>query len=115
VALNAPVDCVPLVALLPDQLPEAVQEVALLEDQLKVDAPPLTTLAGLAPSDTVAAGAVTGPEGEEVAGGIEFPPPQAASAAIAMHPPAQRIEQGTRLTPVRAQGLPLAIITQDFR
>jgi hypothetical protein len=33
-----------------------VQELALLEDQIKVDAPPLTMPAGLALSVTVAAG-----------------------------------------------------------
>jgi len=54
--LSAPVDCEPLIALLPDQPPEAVQEVALADDQLKVDALPLATVLGLALKLTVAAG-----------------------------------------------------------
>lgn len=87
----------------------------MLEDQLKVDDPPLTMLAGLALSVTVAAG-VTGPEGEELGGGIEFPPPpQAASAAIAAQPPAQRIRCGRAPTPVSQNGLPVAIATRDAR
>ena len=46
-------DLVPLVAWLPDQAPEAVHEVALVEDQLKVEPLPLVTLVGLALSETV--------------------------------------------------------------
>jgi hypothetical protein len=46
------VDAEPLIALVPDQAPEAVQEVALLEDQLNVALPPLETLVGLALSET---------------------------------------------------------------
>jgi hypothetical protein len=41
----------------PDQAPEAVQEVALVEDQLNVDAPPLAMVLGLALRLTVAVGA----------------------------------------------------------
>jgi hypothetical protein len=48
VALSAPVDCEPLVAKVPDQPPEAVQAVAFVEDQVKVELPPLATLLGLA-------------------------------------------------------------------
>ena len=48
VALSAPVECEPLVAKVPDQPPEAVHAVALLEDQVKVEPPPLATLLGLA-------------------------------------------------------------------
>ena len=40
-------DCDPLADLAPDQAPEAVQAVALL-DQLSVDAPPGLTVLGLA-------------------------------------------------------------------
>jgi hypothetical protein len=40
----------------PDQAPEAVQEVALVEVQFSVELPPLATLAGLALIDTVGAG-----------------------------------------------------------
>jgi hypothetical protein len=38
----------PLVGSLPDQPPEAVQLLALVEDQLNVAEPPLLTVAGLA-------------------------------------------------------------------
>jgi len=38
----------PLVGSLPDQLPEAVQLLALVEDQLSVEAEPLLTVLGLA-------------------------------------------------------------------
>jgi hypothetical protein len=49
------VDCVPLVALVPDQPPDAVQDVALLEDHVSVDVPPLLMLLGLALIDAVGA------------------------------------------------------------
>lgn len=49
-------DCEPLVALEPDQAPEAEHEVALLDDQLKVDAAPLAIVLGLALKLTVAVG-----------------------------------------------------------
>ena len=45
--------CVPPVATEPDHPPEAVQTVALVEDQVKVELPPLGTLLGLALSDTL--------------------------------------------------------------
>ncbi len=59
VALSAPVDCEPLVAKVPDQPPEAVQAVALVEDQVRVEVPPFVTLVGLALIVTVGAGAET--------------------------------------------------------
>ena len=49
-------DCVPVIALAPDQAPEAAQEVALLEAQVRVDALPLATVLGLALKLTVAVG-----------------------------------------------------------
>jgi hypothetical protein len=52
VLLSVPVLALPLVALVPDQPPEAVQLVALLVDQLSVEAVPLLTLAGVALSFT---------------------------------------------------------------
>jgi hypothetical protein len=55
-AVSAPVDWLPEVALVPDQPPEAVQEVALVEDQVSVEAPPLATEVGFAASDTVGTG-----------------------------------------------------------
>jgi hypothetical protein len=44
---------VPPVAIEPDHPPEAVQDVALVEDQVKVELPPLATLLGLALSNTL--------------------------------------------------------------
>ena len=54
--MTGPVLCVPLVALLPLQPPVAVQEVALVELHVSVDAPPLAIEVGLAVNVTVAAG-----------------------------------------------------------
>ncbi len=54
VAVRAPVDCEPFTGLVPDQAPEAVQEVALVEVQVNVELPPLATVLGLAPMFTVA-------------------------------------------------------------
>jgi hypothetical protein len=51
-ACSAPVDDEPLVALLPDQPPEALHEVALAADQLSVEPPPLTTVLGFALKST---------------------------------------------------------------
>ncbi len=45
----------PLVATAPDHPPEAVQEVALVEVQFKVELAPADTLAGLALKETVGA------------------------------------------------------------
>ena len=56
VALRAPVDFDPLIACEPLHPPEAVQLVALVEVQVRVEALPLATLEGLALSDTVGAG-----------------------------------------------------------
>ena len=57
--MSAPVACEPLTALVPTQAPEALQEVALTADQVKVDPLPLATVLGLAESVTVGAGEVT--------------------------------------------------------
>jgi len=48
--------CVPEVALVPDQAPEAVQLVALVEDQVSVELDPLWIELGLAEIETVGAG-----------------------------------------------------------
>jgi len=50
------VDCVPLMPLVPDQAPEAVQEVALAVDQFKVELLPLVMELGVAARLTVGAG-----------------------------------------------------------
>jgi hypothetical protein len=53
------VDCVPVSALAPDQDPEAVQEVALVADQVSVELLPLATVLGLAARLMVGKGCVT--------------------------------------------------------
>jgi hypothetical protein len=55
-AVSVPVDCEPPVALTPLQPPVAVHDVAFVEVQVKVEAPPLATVLGLAFSVTVAVG-----------------------------------------------------------
>ena len=59
VALSAPVDWLPLVALAPLQPPDAVQLVALVELHVSVEDPPLLTVIGFAVNVTVGAGALT--------------------------------------------------------
>ena len=54
--MSAPVLCVPLIAFAPLQPPEAVQEAAPIELQVRVEAPPLATDAGFAVNVTVSAG-----------------------------------------------------------
>ena len=49
-------DSLPEIALLPDQAPEATQEVASVDDQMSVEDPPLPTDTGFADSDTVGPG-----------------------------------------------------------
>jgi hypothetical protein len=55
VAVRADVAVAPLVAWLPPQPPDAIQEVVLVDDQVNVEALPLLTVLGLA--DRVTAGA----------------------------------------------------------
>lgn len=59
VAVSAGVVCEPAVASEPLQPPEAVQAVALVDDQVNDDVPPLLTVAGFAVRVTVGAGALT--------------------------------------------------------
>ena len=49
----------PLIGRLPDQPPDAVQTVALVEDHINVELPPLETLVGLALSATLGSMAET--------------------------------------------------------
>ena len=59
--VSAPVDSLPPeVALAPDQTPVAVQEVALVEDQVSIEDAPYATVVGVAASDTVGTGGNTG-------------------------------------------------------
>lgn len=59
-AVKAPVDAVPDVALVPLQLPDAVHDVAFVEDQVSVAAEPATTAEGATVSVTVGASGVVG-------------------------------------------------------
>jgi hypothetical protein len=54
--VSAPLDWEPLIALLPDQPPEAVHAVAFLEAQVRVELLPLATVLGLALMLTVTVG-----------------------------------------------------------
>lgn len=75
VFVNAPLDWLPEVALLPVHAPEARQEVAPVEDQVSVEDPPLATDAGLAASDTVGTGGGGGvPDTVTVADALALPP-----------------------------------------
>jgi hypothetical protein len=76
-AVSPPVDWLPLVAFAPANVPPvAVHEVALVELQVSVDVPPLSTVVGDAVSDTVAgAGLLTT--------GTDPDPPQAARSSAA--------------------------------
>ena len=58
-AVSAPVEVEPLAPFAPDQAPEAVQEVALLDDQVNVELLPLATVLGMAAKLNVGAGCVT--------------------------------------------------------
>ena len=77
VLVSATENSLPEVALVPDQPPEAVQDVAFVEDQVSVDDPPLATDGGLAASDTVGTG---GGGGAELSVPPPPPPPQPANA-----------------------------------
>ena len=55
-AFNAPVLALPEIAFVPLQPPDAVHDVALVDDQVNVLLPPLATLVGDADSETVGDG-----------------------------------------------------------
>ena len=57
--VKLPVEAEPLVACAPLQPPEAVQEVASVEDQFSIALPPLVTVLGFAVSVTVGTGWIT--------------------------------------------------------
>jgi hypothetical protein len=70
-AVSAPVDCEPLTGMVPDQPPDAVQVVAFVADQVRVEPLPLATVVGLAAKVITGAVAVT----ETVADWLALPPP----------------------------------------
>ena len=57
--MSAAVVSLPEAALVPDQAPEAAQDVAFVEDQVSVEDSPFATDGGFAASDTVGAGGNT--------------------------------------------------------
>ena len=57
--MRAPVAAEPVVACVPDQAPDAVQDVAWVDAHVRVELLPLLTVLGLAASVTVGAGCVT--------------------------------------------------------
>jgi hypothetical protein len=59
VALSAAVACDPVVAWAPVQPPEALHEVAFVDDQVSVEVAPLFTVVGLAAKVTAGAGVLT--------------------------------------------------------
>jgi len=69
-AVRAPVDCEPLVALVPDHAPEAVHAVALADDQVRVALAPLAMALGPTLKLTVGVGDLT----ETVAVWVAVPP-----------------------------------------
>ena len=71
VPLSAPVLVLPLVGSLPDQPPEAVQLLALVEDQFSIADPPRLTVVGLALRLTVG---LTGAETLTVTDRLALPP-----------------------------------------
>ena len=70
VEVSAPVDCVPAIALVPDQAPEATHDVAFVDDQVSVELLPLVMALGPALKVTVGAAALT----ETVADWVAVPP-----------------------------------------
>jgi hypothetical protein len=79
VAATGPVLCVPAVASVPLQPPEAAQAVALVELQVSIAALPATRLAGEAVS--IAVGTASGGGGGGVAVWVAPPPPHAPSSS----------------------------------
>lgn len=68
--VSAPVDCEPPVALVPDQAPDAVQEVAFVADQVSMELLPLATVLGAVDKVTVGAAVFT----DTVADWVALPP-----------------------------------------
>jgi hypothetical protein len=95
VVVSPAVDSLPPDAgvLVPDQPPEATHDVAFVEDQVRVDDPPLAIRAGFAVSDTTGADTPGGAGGVPVGAGDDVPtwrlcwtapPPQAANATASI-------------------------------
>ena len=74
VLVSAPVGSLPAVVFAPDQAPDAVQDVASVDDHVSVAALPFNTLVGLATSETVAAGGGGMSATTTVTSLVEIPP-----------------------------------------
>ena len=107
-AVSAPVDWLPKVALEPDHPPEAVQVVAFVEDQESVEAPPLVTDVGLAASDTAGTG---GGAGSELSSAV--PPPQADRPRPASRATNAKSDTLDTRTP-RSLGTPISPLLHKF-
>jgi hypothetical protein len=118
VADSAPVDWLPDAAFDPDQAPEAVQDEALVVDQLSTAAWPLATLVGLAVSEIVGAGVPLG------GGGVGPPPspllnaspepPQAAKDSTTTATASQRAGVGNTES-IRESRIMVGYCTLKFR
>jgi hypothetical protein len=123
-AVMALLDCEPLIVLLPDQPPEAVQAVVLVDDQVSVVVAPLLTVLGAAERLTVGAGVLT----DTVADCVALPPaPVQVSPKVALavrapvdcepltallpdHAPEALHEVALAETQVKVELLPLATV-----
>lgn len=72
--MSTPVDCDPLVDLVPVHEPAALQAVALVDDHVRVELPPEATEPGLALILTVGAGVAVTPVTVTVADWVAEPP-----------------------------------------
>ena len=97
--VSAAVVSLPAIALLPDQAPDAIQDVALADDQVKVEGEPLATLVGLALIDTVGAGVGVA---VNVAVQVEF---AVRTIAVLAAVPAQLPDQPVKVEPVAGAAL----------
>jgi hypothetical protein len=102
-AVSSPVDFEPLVASVPDQPPEAAQEVALADDQVNFVLAPVETLAGLALSVTV---------GGELAAAADS---EVAVIASAVSVPTIRIRRGLSIGADSAVAIIVALRVEGAR
>jgi hypothetical protein len=92
----------PLRLWLPDQVPLAVQEVALVELQVSVEELPCTTEVGLTLMVTVGAGVVTGGvPGEETGGVVDVLPAGVGDPPDPPPPQADRPRKAAKITSLR--------------
>lgn len=95
VPLRGPVEADPEVDLAPDQPPLAMQLVALVDDQVRVEAPPELTVVGLVLRLTVGVAGSVGADSAAAESAVESdPPPQPARASsVNRHPARMRPDE----------------------